>query len=87
MYIRRIWSDPIPLAWFNKDTMDEEYGSEWAHEKCRIWHGVDVTKSEWHATIEPCPCIMQQATADVGRFQTEVVQYPDKICYRSMKYR
>ncbi|CAD5115351.1 DgyrCDS4331 [Dimorphilus gyrociliatus] len=76
----RMWSHFIPLGWFIKTFSKSDRGSDWAKSKCQAWHSKDIRDRTWRTELDPCPCTIQQAKADFGRFQ------PDPYCQENNKF-
>ncbi len=64
----------IPLGWFTDKEMTEYIGKDWPSERCTTWHNEDIRTPPWMGDMWPCPCELNQALADFGRFQ------PDAYC-------
>ena len=63
-----IWTEVMPLGWYVVDILTSTHGSNWPAAKCQEWAGSASTA----APELPCPCNVQQAQADTGRFRQEV---------------
>ncbi|CAL1545125.1 unnamed protein product [Lymnaea stagnalis] len=62
---------PFPLGWYVNKELEETRGSDWSDQKCNEWHGRDSQQEEWLKSLLPCPCSLDQALADFGRFQPD----------------
>ncbi|KAK3758329.1 hypothetical protein RRG08_004150 [Elysia crispata] len=62
---------PIPLGWYVNEKMTEDNGSDWSDQMCRKWHAEDGKHTDWLSALLPCPCTLDQALADFGRFQPD----------------
>ena len=65
------WSTQIPFGWYFRQTWEEEYGSNWATDLCLEWFEYDGRRQNFIMELEPkisCPCTLDQALADFGRF-------------------
>lgn len=61
----------IPLGWYVNEKMTEVNGSNWSDQMCKAWHAEDGKQTDWLASLLPCPCTLDQALADFGRFQPD----------------
>lgn len=57
-----------PLAFYFKPYWQEHYGDEWALQRCIEWFEWDGRWRNYWMDIEACPCNMDQALLDIGRF-------------------
>uniref|UniRef100_A0A915HJU4 Mucin-like protein n=1 Tax=Romanomermis culicivorax TaxID=13658 RepID=A0A915HJU4_ROMCU len=65
------WSDLIPFGWFFHDSWKHQWGNNWAVDMCIDWFEYDGRRENFYMFLEnshACPCTMDQALADVGRF-------------------
>ncbi|BES91125.1 AMOP [Nesidiocoris tenuis] len=69
-----IWSRPIPLGWYFAPQYERLYGPKWPHRLCDNWLMNDRYLKNFAADLAPCPCKLEQALSDLGRFQ------PDPDC-------
>lgn len=67
-YSRVLWSKPIPLAWYFAPQWEREYGSKWMVKQCDVWTMNDRYLKNFAAEIPLCPCTLEHALADKGRF-------------------
>ncbi|XP_059481831.1 protein mesh isoform X2 [Neocloeon triangulifer] len=63
-----LWSKPIPLAWYFWPQWEREYGPKWAEKQCDTWTMNDRYLKNFAAEIPLCPCTLEHALADKGRF-------------------
>ncbi|XP_045479258.1 protein mesh isoform X3 [Harmonia axyridis] len=71
-----IWSRPIPLAWYFGPQWQRVYGDDWATVLCDNWIKDDRYLSNFAHELPQCPCTLQQALVDKGRYM------PDFDCDR-----
>ncbi|XP_075235234.1 sushi domain containing 2 mesh isoform X2 [Lycorma delicatula] len=71
-----LWSRPIPLGWYFSPQWGRKYGSKWADKMCDDWIMNDRYLKNFAAEIPQCPCTLEQALIDKGRFM------PDYDCDR-----
>ncbi|XP_034249969.1 protein mesh isoform X2 [Thrips palmi] len=71
-----LWSKPIPLGWYFGPQWERLYGTAWPEELCNNWLMDDRYKKNFAAEVAQCPCTLDQALADKGRF------LPDFDCDR-----
>ncbi|KAK3909063.1 Protein mesh [Frankliniella fusca] len=71
-----LWSRPIPLAWYFGPQWERLYGVKWPEELCNNWLMDDRYRKNFAAEVAQCPCTLEQALADKGRF------LPDFECDR-----
>uniref|UniRef100_A0AC35TMA4 AMOP domain-containing protein n=1 Tax=Rhabditophanes sp. KR3021 TaxID=114890 RepID=A0AC35TMA4_9BILA len=65
------WSKMTPFGWYFKDIWEYEYGKDWALELCKDWFDYDGRRVNYAMDLEPmmpCPCTLDQALLDIGRF-------------------
>ncbi|BFZ14978.1 hypothetical protein BsWGS_18017 [Bradybaena similaris] len=62
---------PVPLGWYINQELSNRRGSDWSNQKCREWHETDSKDTTWIKDLPPCPCTLQQALADFGRWQAD----------------
>lgn len=63
-----IWSRPIPLGWYFGPQWERLYGSDWPKHLCDNWLMNDRYLSNFAHELPQCPCTIDQALADKGRF-------------------
>uniref|UniRef100_A0A1B6DF11 AMOP domain-containing protein n=1 Tax=Clastoptera arizonana TaxID=38151 RepID=A0A1B6DF11_9HEMI len=71
-----LWSRPIPIGWYFGPQWERMYGSNWANTMCDNWVMNDRYLKNFAAEISQCPCTLDHALADKGRFM------PDFDCDR-----
>lgn len=64
----QIWSKPIPLGWYFRHQWEEMYGSFWTEELCNKWTMNDRYLKNFASEVALCPCKLEQALTDKGRF-------------------
>lgn len=63
-----LWSKPIPLAWYFAPQWEREYGAKWMYRQCDEWMMNDRFLKNFAADVPLCPCTLQQALGDKGRY-------------------
>lgn len=63
-----LWSKPIPLAWYFNGQWERKYGSRWSEQLCNEWITDDRYLKNFAAEVPQCPCSLEHALADKGRF-------------------
>ncbi|XP_044255484.1 protein mesh isoform X3 [Tribolium madens] len=66
-----IWSRPIPLGWYFGPQWERKYGSNWPKYLCDNWLKDDRYLKNFASELPQCPCTLQQALADKGRFMPD----------------
>ncbi|XP_046806151.1 protein mesh [Lucilia cuprina] len=74
VYFRILWSKPIPLAWYFKPQWERKFGYKWPRALCDNWIRTDRYLRNFAADLPLCPCTMEQAIYDKGRYR------PDREC-------
>ncbi|XP_055351521.1 protein mesh-like isoform X2 [Paramacrobiotus metropolitanus] len=74
-----LWSEMIPLAWYFHKQWRQDFGDDYAGQFCRDWYYSDRALPEFISSLEPCPCTMEQAKADKGRFTLDVECDSDRV--------
>nr|XP_016998391.1 protein mesh isoform X1 [Drosophila takahashii]XP_016998393.1 protein mesh isoform X1 [Drosophila takahashii] len=69
-----LWSRPIPLAWYMAPQWERQHGKRWARALCDNWIRADRFLRNFAADLPLCPCTLDQAVLDKGRFR------PDREC-------
>lgn len=69
-----LWSRPIPLGWYFAPQWEREYGKNWPEAKCNEWTMNDRYLKNFAAELSMCPCKLEHALSDKGRF------LPDPDC-------
>ncbi|KAI6182105.1 Protein mesh [Aphelenchoides bicaudatus] len=65
------WSTPISFGWFFHREWEYKYGKAWPMELCQEWYDYDGRRENFQMELEPkipCPCTLDQALLDIGRF-------------------
>ncbi|KRZ03136.1 Uncharacterized protein T11_17932, partial [Trichinella zimbabwensis] len=65
------WSDLIPFGWYFHDVWQYQMGKNWATDMCIDWFQYDGRRENFYMFLEnsqPCPCTLDQALLDVGRY-------------------
>ncbi|CAG7823396.1 unnamed protein product [Allacma fusca] len=78
-YAPVLWSRPIPLAWYMYRQWQEKYGMLWSEQMCERWIVRDRLLKNFASDLPVCPCTLEQALADKGRF------HPDPNCDKDGK--
>ncbi|XP_011501466.1 PREDICTED: protein mesh [Ceratosolen solmsi marchali] len=63
-----LWSKPIPLAWYFGPQWERLHGSRWSHRLCDQWIMHDRYLKNFAAEVSLCPCTLEHALNDKGRF-------------------
>ncbi|XP_044012971.1 protein mesh isoform X2 [Aphidius gifuensis] len=63
-----LWSRPIPLAWYFGPQWERRYGSKWPQKLCDKWIMNDRYLKNFAAEVAQCPCKLEHALYDKGRF-------------------
>ncbi|KAJ9599568.1 hypothetical protein L9F63_009966 [Diploptera punctata] len=63
-----LWSRPIPLAWYFTPQWESKNGSNWAEDMCNEWIIDDQYLEDFTAELPQCPCTLEHALNDKGRF-------------------
>ncbi|XP_018413992.1 PREDICTED: sushi domain-containing protein 2 [Nanorana parkeri] len=71
--VHSLWSVDHAMAWHLGEDFRKDPAS-WAFDKCNKWHESDKLLPDFLSEIIDCPCTMEQARADTGRF------HPDYGC-------
>ncbi|XP_014276553.1 protein mesh isoform X1 [Halyomorpha halys] len=66
-----IWSKPIPLGWYFAAQWERQLGSNWPEGKCNTWIMNDRYLKNFPAELSICPCKLEHALADKGRFMPD----------------
>ncbi|XP_073993823.1 sushi domain containing 2 mesh isoform X2 [Rhodnius prolixus] len=69
-----LWSRPIPLGWYFAPQWERIYGKNWPKRMCDDWIMNDRYLKNFANELSMCPCTLEQALADKGRF------LPDPDC-------
>ncbi|XP_063831983.1 protein mesh isoform X3 [Ostrinia nubilalis] len=63
-----LWSRPIPLAWYFGPQWERLHGTRWPQTMCNNWLRNDRFLKNFAAQIWVCPCTLEHALLDKGRF-------------------
>ncbi|XP_077292474.1 protein mesh-like isoform X2 [Arctopsyche grandis] len=66
-----LWSRPIPLAWYFNSQWERLYGYKWPEKMCNNWLRSDRYLKNFAAELPLCPCTLQQALLDKGRYMPD----------------
>lgn len=69
-----LWSKPIPLGWYFAFQWERQYGKRWPEQLCNRWLMHDRYLKNFAHEIPQCPCTLEHALLDKGRF------LPDFAC-------
>ncbi|XP_061188230.1 sushi domain-containing protein 2-like [Saccostrea echinata] len=69
---RTLTSGAMPFGWLMRKHLKKVHGPQWLHEKCMNWYKKEVKDMQWIEALDPCPCSLQQALLDMGRWQTDL---------------
>lgn len=73
---RTLWSKPIPLGWYFGPQWERIHGRDWPRALCNNWLNSDRFLRNFAADIPLCPCTLEHAIFDKGRYM------PDFECDR-----
>ncbi|CAH2001993.1 unnamed protein product [Acanthoscelides obtectus] len=78
-----VWSRPLPLGWYFQFQWENMYGKNWPKYLCDDWLRTDRYLKNFAHELAQCPCTVQQALADRGRFMPDFDCDKDTnpICY------
>ena len=70
-----LWSRPIPLDWYFAPQWEREFGSgdQWKNQFCDDW-ARNEPADLFEASLPQCPCTLQKAQLDRGRFVPDLVR-------------
>lgn len=79
----KIWSRPMPLSWYFHFQWENKYGHNWTELLCQDWIQTDRIMNNFTHGLPQCPCTLEQALADKGRFMPdfECDKDTNPICY------
>ncbi|XP_013171596.1 PREDICTED: uncharacterized protein K03H1.5 isoform X2 [Papilio xuthus] len=69
-----LWSRPIPLGWYFDKQWERLHGQRWPMSMCNNWLRTDRFLKNFASQIWICPCTLEHALLDKGRFM------PDLAC-------
>lgn len=67
-----LWSKPIPLGWYFNSQWERLHGKNWPRALCDNWIRTDRYLRNFAAEIPLCPCTMEHAINDKGRFMPDI---------------
>ncbi|GFR10451.1 protein mesh [Trichonephila clavata] len=67
-----LWSDPLPLGWYFRHQWERKYGNSWKKNICEGWYLKEKNSERFNTTLSRCPCTLEQAKQDVGRFMPDL---------------
>ncbi|XP_049791789.1 protein mesh isoform X2 [Schistocerca nitens] len=76
-----IWSRPIPLGWYFGPQWERQYGTDWPANMCDDWLMNDRYLKSFANDIPQCPCDLEHALVDKGRFM------PDYDCDKDANHK
>ena len=56
------------LGWYVRQAMESRHGNNWQSAMCGNWYDRDKQNTAWVQTLLSCPCSLDQAIADFGRW-------------------
>ncbi|KAK7097672.1 sushi domain-containing protein 2-like [Littorina saxatilis] len=62
---------PLPLGWYVHRVNSDYNGYDWPRYKCEQWAAEERQHKHWMMELPSCPCSLQQALADWGRWQAD----------------
>uniref|UniRef100_A0A5S6QIF4 Sushi domain-containing protein n=1 Tax=Trichuris muris TaxID=70415 RepID=A0A5S6QIF4_TRIMR len=63
-----LYSTITSFSWYFLPDWETNYGSDWALKRCINWYEKDGRWRNFWMDLEPCPCTLDQALFDIGRF-------------------
>lgn len=66
-----LWSKPIPLGWYFGAQWERIHGRNWPRALCDNWLMTDRFMRDFAHEIPLCPCHMEHALLDKGRFMPD----------------
>ncbi|KHJ42499.1 AMOP domain protein [Trichuris suis] len=63
-----LYSTITSLSWYFLSDWELNYGADWALKRCLQWYKKDGRWRNFWMDLEPCPCTLDQAIFDIGRF-------------------
>ncbi|XP_041968877.1 protein mesh isoform X3 [Aricia agestis] len=67
-----LWSRPIPLAWYFAPQWERLHGQRWPNSMCNNWLRTDRFLKNFAAQVPVCPCTLEHALLDKGRFMPDL---------------
>ncbi|XP_078588800.1 sushi domain-containing protein 2-like [Branchiostoma floridae x Branchiostoma japonicum] len=68
--IRALWSNVHALAWQFEELFYQDPVT-WSTQRCMAWREAEKELPNFVPDMPPCPCTLQQALVDTGRFQLD----------------
>ncbi|XP_030643371.1 sushi domain-containing protein 2-like [Chanos chanos] len=68
--VHAVWTEDHALAWHLEEKFRED-SAAWALDKCLKWDELEKELPSFQDEIIDCPCTLDQARADTGRFHTD----------------
>ncbi|XP_050303220.1 protein mesh isoform X2 [Anthonomus grandis grandis] len=66
-----VWSRPVPLGWYFNWQWERLYGTNWPKTLCDEWLRTDRYLKNFAHELPQCPCTLEQALADKGKFMPD----------------
>ncbi|CDW59993.1 AMOP and VWD domain containing protein [Trichuris trichiura] len=63
-----LYSTITSFSWYFLSDWELKYGADWALKRCLHWYKQDGRWRNFWMDLEPCPCTLDQAIFDIGRF-------------------
>ncbi|XP_075981860.1 sushi domain containing 2 mesh isoform X1 [Anticarsia gemmatalis] len=67
-----LWSRPIPLGWYFAPQWERIHGQRWPNSLCNNWLRTDRFLKNFASQVWVCPCTLEHALLDKGRFMPDV---------------
>ncbi|XP_050355399.1 protein mesh isoform X1 [Nymphalis io] len=67
-----LWSRPIPLGWYFAPQWERIHGQRWPQTMCNNWLRSDRFLKNFAAQVWVCPCTLEHALLDKGRFMPDL---------------
>ncbi|CAB3241492.1 unnamed protein product [Arctia plantaginis] len=67
-----LFSRPIPLGWYFAPQWERLHGTRWPNAMCNNWLRTDRFLRNFAAQVWVCPCTLEHALLDKGRFMPDV---------------
>ncbi|CAH0591404.1 unnamed protein product [Chrysodeixis includens] len=67
-----LWSRPIPLGWYFAPQWERLHGQRWPNALCNNWLRTDRFLKNFASQVWVCPCTLEHALLDKGRFMPDV---------------